>query len=76
MGAGYISALTKCKKNMNKEIEILWDFLVDNQIATEKELELITYINGYNLKSLNDVLEVRTGYKDLEQYIEMEVVEL
>ena len=57
---------------MNNTINILWDYLIESQIATEKELELVTYINGYNLKSLNDVLEVRTGYKDLEQYLECE----
>ena len=57
---------------MNNKINILWDYLIESQIATEKELELVTYINGYNLKSLNDVLEVRTGYKDLEQYLECE----
>ena len=57
---------------MNNKINILWDYLIESQLATEKELELVTYINGYNLKSLNDVLEVRTGYKDLEQYLECE----
>lgn len=59
---------------MDNKINILWDYLIENQIATKKELELVTYINGYNLNSLNDVLEVRTGYKDLEQYLECEAI--
>lgn len=45
-----------------------YDFLIDEGIATEKELELITSINGYNIDTLNDVLYCRTGYRDYEQY--------
>lgn len=48
-------------------IENLWSFLVDNYIATEEELQLITSINGYNEEALNDVLYVRTGYRTMEQ---------
>ena len=58
------------KHNYKKYLKSIFsnDFIKELQ----KELELVTYINGYNLKSLNDVLEVRTGYKDLEQYLECE----
>jgi hypothetical protein len=45
----------------------MWDYLVDNGIATEEELHLVTDINGYNEKSLLDVLDVRTGYKSFDQ---------
>lgn len=44
-----------------------WDFLIDRNIATEEELQLITCINGYNTDALNDVLYVRTGYHYVEQ---------
>ena len=50
-----------------EEIKRLWDWLVDMGIATDKELKLITGINGYNIKTLNDVLYYRTGYRDREQ---------
>lgn len=50
------------------DIARYWDWLIDNGIATEAELQLITSINGYNIDTLNDVLYVRTGYRDYEQY--------
>lgn len=50
------------------ELNEFWDFLIDECIATEEELQLVTNINGYNYKALNDVLEVRTGYRSIEQY--------
>ena len=49
------------------DIENLWSYLIDNGIATEEELQLITSINGYNETALNDVLYVRTGYRSIEQ---------
>jgi hypothetical protein len=48
-------------------IDYMWDRIVDLNIATQEELELITSINGYNIESLNDVIYVRTGYRDIEQ---------
>ena len=56
---------------MNREIERMWETLVDMGIATEEELQLVTSINGYNIDTLNDVIYVRTGYHDIEQ-LEME----
>ena len=49
----------------------IWDYIVETGIATEDELRLITSINGTNEDSLNDVLYSRTGYRSLEQLIEM-----
>lgn len=56
---------------MNKEIESVWEILVDMGIATDEELQLVTSINGYNLDTLNDIIYARTGYHDMEQ-LEME----
>lgn len=44
-----------------------FDYLVDTQTATREEIELVTSINGWNEKSFDDILYVRTGYRDLEQ---------
>jgi len=44
-----------------------WDFLIESEIATEEELKLVTSINGMNEESLNDVIYVRTGTRDIEQ---------
>lgn len=55
------------------KIEEIWDKIIDYEIATEQELDLITSINGYNLNSLNDVIYVRTGYRDIGQFEESEI---
>lgn len=49
-----------------------YEYLVDNGIATDDEIILVTNINGYNLESLNAILFVRTGWRNLEQALEME----
>ena len=46
-----------------------YDYLVNYEIATGDEIDLVTTINGYNEKALDDILFVRTGYRDLEQYL-------
>lgn len=48
----------------------IWDAIVEHGIATEEELELVTAINGYNDGTLNDVIYVRTGYRNIEQLLE------
>ena len=55
------------------ELDNYFDFLVDNCIATDEELRLVASINGYNKRTLDDVLYVRTGYRDIEQYKESEM---
>ena len=52
---------------MSKDVERVWEMLVDMEIATDEELQLVTSINGYNIDTLNDVIYVRTGYHDIEQ---------
>jgi|TARA_R100000084_G_C4623861_1_gene134661 UTP-glucose-1-phosphate uridylyltransferase len=50
----------------------IWDFIINNKIATKNELQLITCINGYNKKALNNVIFARIGYHDAEQAIDCE----
>lgn len=52
---------------MSKQITELWDYLIDNELASEDTLITITNINGYNLDTLEDVLYSVTGYRSLEQ---------
>lgn len=54
-------------EKMQEKISKKWDWLLDMGIATEKELQLVTDINGYSVETLNDVLYARTGYRDQEQ---------
>ena len=54
-------------------ISEMWDVIVEQyEIATWKELELVTTIDGYNEDTLNNVIYVRTGYNDIYQLLEEE----
>ena len=53
-------------------ISTIWDTIIEYGIATEEELSLVTAINGYNEDTLNDVIYVRTGYRNIEQLLEEE----
>ena len=57
---------------MDKDTQELYDYLMDYEIATEKEISLVCSINGTNLDSLESILYSRTGYRDLEQIKDME----
>jgi hypothetical protein len=52
---------------MNDEKSKIWDYLIDNDIAKEETLRIVTSINGYNEKSLNDILYAVTGYRNIKQ---------
>jgi hypothetical protein len=60
------------KVTREQELNRLWDFMIDNGIATFDEIKLVTSIMGTRLITLNSILYSRTGYHDLEQYIECE----
>ena len=46
---------------------LLYDFIRDNEIATEDEISLVTNINGYSEETLNDIIHCRTEYHDVPQ---------
>ena len=50
--------------------DTIWDAIIEYGIATAEELELVTAINGYNSDTLNDVIYIRTGYRNIEQLLE------
>lgn len=52
---------------MNQQITEAWDYLTESGIATEEELQLVTSMNGYNIETLESVLYVRTGYRNIDQ---------
>ena len=45
----------------------MYDYLVDNGIATDEEIKLVTQINGDNIDTYEDILYARTGYRNFEQ---------
>lgn len=53
---------------MKESIEaMLWDFIVDNNIATEYEVRLVTDINGLNEETMTDIIYAKTGLRSYEQ---------
>lgn len=53
---------------MKESIEaMLWDFIVDNNIATEDEVRLVSDINGFNEETMTDIIYARTGLCSYEQ---------
>ena len=48
--------------------QYIWDKLINYGIATEEELNLATNLCGYSLKTLDDVLYIKTGYRNIRQY--------
>jgi hypothetical protein len=52
---------------MKMTTEQVWDFIIQNNIATEEECQLVTKINGYTIEKLNDIIEVRTEYHSVDQ---------
>lgn len=54
-------------KMMTEREEYIWSKLVELDIATDDEILLVTKILNSSEKTLNSILYVRTGYRDLEQ---------
>lgn len=50
--------------------DVVYNYYEDAEMFTPEELKLVTNINGYNIQTLNDMLFVRYGYRDLEQMME------
>ena len=47
--------------------EKLHNFLIENEVATEDEISLVTSINGYNEEAMLDILYSRCGLRSIEQ---------
>ena len=54
------------------ELNEIFDYLVEYGICTDEELRLVTDINGWNEETANDIIYARSGYHDIEQYLEYE----
>lgn len=51
----------------------LFERIINDGIATESEVNLVADIAGYSVEILNQIIYVRTGYRDIEQYEESEI---
>ena len=52
---------------MKSEETKIYDFIVNNEIATENEIQLVTNISGWNVETLKAIIFARTAYHDPEQ---------
>ena len=50
----------------NLTINEMWDTLLEMGVS-EETLQTVTDINGYNEKSMTDILYSRFGYNDFDQ---------
>ena len=55
-----------------KNLDQVYDYLVDNGYFTDDELHLVTCIDGYNMEVLEDCIYARYGYRSLEQMLDAE----
>lgn len=51
-------------------IDQVWQLLLDYDIATENELNLVTNINGYKIESLESIIYARTGLNSVDQLLD------
>jgi len=60
---------------MDKNYIEVWELMVEYGIATDEEIGLVVALNGRNVHTLNSIISVRTGYNDIDQYLEEEYEE-
>lgn len=48
----------------------IWENILEYEIATSDELNLVCTGFGATVDNLNTVIYVRTGYRDMEQFLE------
>lgn len=71
---GYFNNLKYINNQITSDsaIELTWNFILENNIASVESLELITNINGYNIETLNQVIHANTAYHDIKQLYDCE----
>lgn len=55
-----------------EKVKEIYERLIEEYGVNEELLQVITYINGFNIDTLNDVIYVKFGYRDFEQLSEEE----
>lgn len=49
------------------EASAIYDFIIENQLATEESLDLLTSVAGFSDETLNQAIYALTGFHDVEQ---------
>lgn len=52
-----------------KQLNFLVSHMIELNVMTEEEYELVCSINGWNYRSVLDILYVRTGLRNLDQFL-------
>lgn len=52
---------------MTSIVDLWYETLIENNIATEEEISLVCSINGQNEESFLDIVYSRTGFRSWEQ---------
>ena len=52
------------------QLDAMYDEMINLELCSTDELELVTGINGYTEVTLNDIVYYKTGYDTLEDYFE------
>lgn len=48
-------------------LEMMHEYLINNNIATDEEINLVININGYSIETFESILYVREGYRAFYQ---------
>lgn len=55
---------------MEKELCEMWDKMTMFGVATDEEIDLAIRLCGRTIETLKSVLYIRTGYRDINQFLE------
>jgi len=59
----------KAQDSAFEDVDTLYEELLDGDLFTSEELQLITNLNGYSVETLNDAIYIRYGYRSLGQML-------
>ena len=54
----------------NYDVVSVYEYLIDNELFTQGELDLASNLQGFNIDTMNDCIYARYGYRSLEQMLE------
>ena len=55
---------------IGSDLEKISDIIIDYGVATEDEVRLVCQIDGWTVESLNNIIYARTGYNDIDSYLD------
>lgn len=56
---------------IDRDVDYIYQALIDDEYFTENELDLLTGVNGYSYETLNDACEYRFS-EDIEQLYDID----